>query len=70
MIDISVTPNDLLHIIAGRARDISLYASNPNQQFSPDDLRKAVAGLYAYADQLANIVDEMKAEQAPAEQAN
>jgi hypothetical protein len=70
MIDISVTPNDILHIIAGRARDISLYASNPNQNFSPEELRKAVTGLFAYADQLVNVVNEMRANQPPADQAN
>lgn len=68
--EITVGPRDLLHIIEGRAREISLYAGNPTQNFNPFELRKAIAGLYAVADNLANMVEEANAKQPPSQDAN
>lgn len=59
--EVSVTTMDLLHIIEGRARQISMYAANPPHNFSPGDLLKAIAGLYAHADTLKNLVEAMNA---------
>lgn len=59
--EVSVTPMDLLHIIEGRSRQISMYAANPPQNFSVDELMRAITGLYAHADTLKNLVEAMNA---------
>ena len=57
--EIHATPMDLLHIIEGKARNISMLAGNPPQNMTPEDLLRAIASLYATADTLKGLWDEM-----------
>lgn len=57
--EIHATPMDLLHIIEGKARNVSMLAANPPQNMTPEDLLRAIASLYATADTLKGLWDEM-----------
>lgn len=64
---VSVTPLDILHIIEGRARQIAVYAQQPPQNFDAEALRRAIAQLYGYADELVTMMDKAKAANPQAE---
>lgn len=53
-----VTPLDLLHVIEGRARQVMLYAQNPNTNFSAKDLLRAVAQLYGHCETLDSMLEQ------------
>lgn len=57
--EIHATPMDLLHIIEGKSRAISMLAANPPQNMTPDDLLRSIASLYQTADTLKTLWDEM-----------
>jgi hypothetical protein len=61
--EVTVGPMELLHIVEGRARYISMLAANPSQNLTPEMLLKEIAGLYAYAENLKELVDRVKAQQ-------
>lgn len=58
--DITVAPMDVLHIIAGRLMDAYRYTSSPPNNFSSQNLLKALAQTYAYAEQLDAMLTELQ----------
>lgn len=64
--EIHATPMDLLHIIEGKARNVSMLAANPPQNMTPEDLLRSIASLYDTADRLKALWDDIhKAKGAP-----
>ena len=64
--EIHATPMDLLHIIEGKARNVSMLAANPPQNMTPEDLLRSIASLYDTADRLKARWDDIhKAKGAP-----
>lgn len=57
--EIHATPMDLLHIIEGKARNISLLAANPPQNLTPEDLLRSIASLWETADTLKGLWHSM-----------
>jgi hypothetical protein len=52
MHEISVTPNDICALISHRAGQVAMYTANPGQDFSIDQLKRAIAALYHLTEQL------------------
>jgi hypothetical protein len=46
------SPDDILAIIERRARHIAIYCAQPTQDFSTDQLKRAVAAVYATVEEL------------------
>lgn len=57
--EIHATPMDLLHIIEGKARNVSMLAANPPQNMTPEDLLRSIASLYDTADRLKALWDDI-----------
>lgn len=67
MSEIQVSPDDILGIIERHARHIHNYVANPPPDFSPENLARHIARMYAFAEQLKDIADRIRKDQAGTE---
>jgi hypothetical protein len=60
MHEISVTPNDICALISHRAGQVAMYTANPGQDFSVEQLKRAIAAVYSMAEQLELSLSKSK----------
>jgi hypothetical protein len=52
MHEVFATPDDILGMMARRARHIMMYVDAPTQDFSTEQLKRAIAALYQLSEEL------------------
>lgn len=62
--NISINFDDLLGIIERQARQVQAYVANPPPDFSPEQLSRHVARMFAFTDQLCAMAAEVRKQQA------
>lgn len=67
MHELIVSPDDILGIIERRARHVAMYCAQPGQDFSVESVKRAVAAIYAYTEQLEASLAKVKPANAQAE---
>lgn len=60
MHELVVTPDDILGVMSRRARHIAMYVDAPTQEFSVEQLKRAIAALYALSEELEKSLSKGK----------